>query len=123
MNYGVKIMYEMTETQLKEFDDATKQIAEEENARYEKDKKILDNIKNKVHVDVFESIKYEIKESENASNFKIVDSPIGEYQRTNEDNVKVWVDQYSVGDTGDSWAGIVSVELPNGKYLMWDYWM
>ncbi len=37
-----------------------------------------------------------------------------------EEGVKMWVDQHSAGDV---FTGTVCMELPDGKYIMWDYWM
>ena len=61
----------------------------------------------------------EIEQSEGGWDFEIVDKSIGEYEGNN--GIKVWIDQRSVGQSGDSFAGTVCVELPNKKYLMWHY--
>ncbi|MCJ7616532.1 MAG: hypothetical protein MUO43_08355 [Desulfobacterales bacterium] len=87
----------------------------------QKDSRILNRVKNWVSNDLFENIVYELAESENPSDYRIVDEPIGKPQE--EVGFIVWVNQNGGGHSGDSWAGTCCIELPNGKYLMWDYWM
>lgn len=111
----------MTEEDIKGYKEAEKRIEHEQAEQYAKDQAVLEKIKKQVSKDVFEEIEFEMEESEHYSNFRIVNEPRGTLQRT--DKIKVWVAQHSVGDTGDSWAGVVSVELPDGKYLAWDYWI
>lgn len=97
-------------------------ITKEKNEEYAKDQAVLEKVRELVSDDVFENIEYELTESENPSNYRIVDEPVGDFQDTTP--LKVWVDQNTGGGySGDSWYGTVCVELPNGKYLMWDYWM
>jgi len=100
-----------------------RQIEEEQIEQYSKDQVMLDIIRQQVAKEVFEDIKFEMEESENPSNLRIVSTPIGERVKTESNNINVFVDQHSVGESGDSWAGVVSVELSNGRYLVWDYFM
>lgn len=87
-----------------------------------KDKDILNQVKLIVSGEHFENIVLEQDESEHPSNYRIVNEPIGDLQKSDE--LDTWVDQNTGGGiSGDSWAGTVCVLLPDGRYLMWDYWM
>ena len=44
-----------------------------------------------------------------------------DFQDSTDGKIKVWVDQRSVGDSGDSFEGTVCIELPDKKYLVWSY--
>lgn len=96
-------------------------LHEDETKQYLKDQKLLEKIKDQTSFEEFDLIKGEVDLSENSSNFRIVDEPTGDLQE--QDRVKVWVDQYSVGESGDSFEGTVCMKLPDGKFVMWDYWM
>jgi hypothetical protein len=104
---------------------AEKRIEEEQIEQYAKDQSVLEDVKKQVPKGIFEEIKFEMEESEHYSNFRIVKEPIGDKQKNDNigDSLNVWVEQHSVGDTGDSWAGVVTVQFSNGKYLAWNYWM
>ncbi len=86
----------------------------------QKDKNLLYDITKFTDDTYFKDIEFELEESENTVNYKIVDEPVG--LRQNEGNYNIWVNQ-SCGETGDDYSGTVCMKLPNGKYLMWDYWM
>jgi hypothetical protein len=53
--------------------------------------------------------------------FKIVDTPLGEWQREDEDGfgsiTGVWVEQWSVGMEGDSFSGHITVKIKHGMFL------
>lgn len=59
--------------------------------------------------------------------FSIAKAPEGNKQRTgNERSVfgkikEYWVNQWSVGDSGDSFAGILFIQLKENKYLAMPY--
>ena len=114
-------MLGMTKDEEIEMAKAEKEVQKELDERYKKDQEVLDSIKQKVSPTFYKLIEQEIEESEGGFNYKIVDKPIGDFQ--NDYNIKVWVDQHAVGDSGDSWEGTVSVELPDKKYLMWNFEM
>lgn len=60
------------------------------------------------------------------SRFEIVKEPTGEEQSLSEYGrsiKKEWVEQWSVGDSGDSWNGNICVELKPNKYLKFAYSM
>ncbi len=117
-------MLGLTKEQEKEMAESERILDEERMKEFEKDKKILKSVKKQVSSKLYKEIEYEIGESEGGFNFKIVDKPNGEYQNCNDDKIKVWVDQtMNGGYSGDSFAGSVYVELPNKKYLAWDYSM
>lgn len=114
--------------------EAEKRIEEEEIEQYDKDQKILELVKEQVSEAVYKEIEFEIEESENHSNFRIVTEPIGIQQRNTNDinntltdgvnnSINLFVDQHSIGDSGDSYAGTVSIQLSDKKYLAWTYWM
>ena len=84
-----------------------------------KDTLIIRQVKSEIPKKLFKQLNYEIYESENYCNFRIIDHPIGEIQG---ERMNVWVDQH-VGICGDDYSGIVCFKLPNGKYIAWDYWM
>jgi hypothetical protein len=114
-------MFEPSEEDLKELREAQKRIEKEEIDQHSKDQEVLEAVKKQVSIEFFGFIEDEITESEHTTNYRILDEPIGDLERA--EDIKVWVDQHSVGISGDSWAGAVCVELPDGKYLAWDYWM
>lgn len=105
-----------------DYDRASLSIQREERRQSLKDSKVLNSIRNRVSQMIFEEINYELQESGNWGNFRIIDNPEGDLQNS-ESSFKVYVDQHSVGNSGDSYAGTVCIELPNGKYLIWDFWM
>ena len=53
-------------------------------------------------------------------NFSLVDEPSGEKQRENY-AIDYYIDQRSVGDSGDSFEGECYLRLANNKYLRWNY--
>lgn len=89
---------------------------------YKKDQELLDKIKKEVSNDFYKKIVEEIEETGGGWNLKIVDSP-PDIESEGYDDREVWVDQRSVGESGDSFEGEVYIKLPNGKYLRWDYEM
>ena len=91
----------------------------EELEQEQKDSRILNRVKNWTNYDIFKKILYVLDESENPRNYRITDEPAGGPQ--NEDEITVWVDICRC--SGDSWAGTCCIELPNRKYLMWDFFM
>jgi hypothetical protein len=106
-----------------DFIKAGKALDKQELAQFKKDIKILESIKDQVLPEVFADIDYELEESEHYVNLRIIDEPDGKLDRKTETGYKVYVNQSSVGDSGDSWAGTVCIELPSDKYLIWDFWM
>lgn len=112
----------LTAAERKDYDRAFLAVQKEELRQCKKDSKVLDYVKELVTAEFFEDIEYELDESDHWINLRIVDKPEGDLQKA-ESCFKVYVDQHSVGDTGDSYAGTVCIELPNKKYLIWDYWM
>lgn len=112
----------MSIAEQRDYDRAFLSIQREERKQCAKDAQILNSIKKQVSAKFFEDIKYELDESENWVNFRITDELEGDLQMS-ESCFKVYIDQHSVGDSGDSYAGTVCIELPNGKYLIWDFWM
>lgn len=87
-----------------------------------KDREVLNQVKLIATDEYFKNIELELDESEHPSNYRIVNEPVGDFQKSDE--LDTWVNQNTGGGvSGDSWAGTMCVLLPDGKYLMWDYWM
>lgn len=58
--------------------------------------------------------------------WEIVSQPVGNKQEVTEFGrsiKKEWVVQHSVGDSGDSWAGTICVQLKENKYLKFHFSM
>jgi len=84
----------------------------------------IELIKGKVFV---ESVKACIEESE-IDGFhpaELVKEPVGEYQKEdyNGSFEGIWVQQWSVGDSGDSYQGYVCIQLKEKMYLKFRYSM
>lgn len=113
----------MTKEQEEDMARAEAEIQKERDEEYARDQKVWEEVKKIVTPAFFKLIEEEIQESEGGWDFKIVDEPEGVYQDS-VDGIKVWVNQTENGGySGDSFSGTVSVELPNKKYLQWDYAM
>ena len=78
---------------------------------------ILNAIKAEKGNEWFAELKELMNESEVGGAFKIVDKPSGDEQEVSGLIECEWIDQYSVGDSGDSWEGTVTVKISEGKYL------
>jgi hypothetical protein len=78
---------------------------------------ILKAVKEEKGDEWFEELENLMEESEVGGAFKIVAKPNGEKQSSGDLIKWEWVDQYSVGDSGDSWEGTITVKISNGKYL------
>lgn len=61
---------------------------------------------------------------EYSGKFFFLRKPRGQWQEEEYDNFNgIWVDQWSVGDSGDSWNGVVCIKLKKGLWLAFDYSM
>lgn len=110
-----------------DWDEINKEIHTEELEQERKDKAVLEQVKQQVSPEIYQQIQNEIEESDHAYDFRIVDTPCGDFQDRSKEYggdefVKVWVDQYT-GYFGDDFHGTVDVLLPDGKYLRWSYQM
>ncbi len=111
----------MTKEQINDFEQAQEQMEQMEKEQYAKDTKVIRMIKKTVPKKLFKQISTEIWESDHFHNLRITDEPFGDFQGLrNAKGIKVWVDQCT-GLLGDDFSGTVCVELPDGKYLAWDY--
>lgn len=56
---------------------------------------------------------------------EIVSVPVGEFQKENYGRqIKgIYVNQWSVGDSGDSWHGTICIEIKQNKFLKFGYEM
>ena len=113
--------FEISDIEEKAMKEADERIHKDEEERQIRNQKVLNTVEEQVSKELFECIEYEISESGWTDDYKIIDEPIGGLQTSSKDELQVWIDQYSVGDSGDSWGGTVCVGLPNGKYLSWGY--
>lgn len=93
----------------------------EEEAKKEQDclkevKKILSGKKLKIFLDLLK----ELEDGVEKINFRISsDKPRGDEQ--GYDGIKCYVDQYSVGQNGDSYEGTIAINIIGEKYLFFDY--
>ena len=78
---------------------------------------ILKAIKAEKGNEWFSELEMLMEESEVCGAFKIVEEPNGEKQESSELIGDEWVDQYSVGDSGDSWEGTITVKIGDKRYL------
>ena len=84
---------------------------------------VLAVVKAMVTDDCFLDIERAMADSYNR-NFKIVDQPIGEGEDQGHCFGDIFVHQTTNGGiSGDDYAGTISIPLPNGKFLQFDYWM
>ena len=84
---------------------------------------ILKAIKEEKGDEWFEELENLMEESEVGGAFKIVSKPSGDKQSSGKLIKWEWVDQCSVGDSGDSWEGTITVKISNGKYLVMPFSM
>jgi hypothetical protein len=78
---------------------------------------ILNAIKEENGQEFYDDLEAYMQESEVCGAFKIVTEPRGEKQEEGGIIEFVWVDQRSVGDSGDSWEGTITVKISEVKYL------
>lgn len=98
--------------------DTERQEAEKQ---FNKDQEIIKEAKKHLTKKQIEYLDYSFEEFF-PSYCEIVDKPYGTYQDcNNKDCYEEWVDQRSVGDSGDSFSGEVYIKLSNGKYLKYHY--
>lgn len=98
-------------------DDYGKSMKEYHDGIVKHNEPILKAIKAEKGNEWFAELECLMEESEVGGAFKIVDEPSGEKQESSELIVDEWVDQYSVGDSGDSWEGTITVKIENKRYL------
>lgn len=111
----------MTEQDQDDYNEAVKEYQEAEDEMYKKDAAVLTEIKRHVSSEIFKTIETELKDSENHCNYRIVDTPTGSPQEE-VGNYTIWIDQ-SCGETGDNYSGTICMELPDGTFFKWSYWM
>ncbi len=84
-----------------------------------KDNAVIKEAKKHLTKKQIERFEADLKDIEFVWGCKFVDKPKGEYQRN--PFYEEWVDQKTVGDSGDSFIGEVYIKLSNGKYLEYSY--
>ena len=112
----------MSKKDIESYKEAELKINQEAEKQQEKDYAVLMKVEELVSSEFFEQICESMEESEHCINYRIVDYPTGQLQGNMADEFKEWVDQFD-GQSGDDYHGYVYIELPDGKYLAWDYWM
>ena len=99
---------------------ALKEIQKENEERLKKDNGVLNSVKQIVTKDFMKKINTEIKEMDNNYSFRIKDEPQGNKQE--DPDINKYVDQYTCGcGLGDCFHGSVYIQLPNKKWLVWNY--
>ena len=91
-----------------------------------KDAYVLNIAKGLLSKDEFDDVKLLIDDSVTTSDYSIEDEPKGEYQKNSDypDIKGYFVNQTTNGGyAGDEYAGTISVNLSNGKYLQFHYSM
>ena len=78
---------------------------------------ILNAIKEEKGQEYYDDLCEYMEESEVCGEFKIVAKPRGTKQYEGGLIEFSWVVQHSVGDSGDSFEGTVTVQISEGKYL------
>ena len=94
----------------------------EEADRAQQEAKVLAEVKGMVSEGYWMDIEEEIRESDRTAGFIITDKPCTD-DVEQSDLFKIYISQHAVGESGDSWEGDISIELPNGKYLTFGYEM
>ena len=95
----------------------------EHNRVYNRLMRVIESVKGKEFSD---SVKQCIEESEPCDWFRmeLVSEPIGDYQTEEYEAFEgIWVQQWSVGDSGDSFQGYVCIKLKDNMYLKFRYSM
>jgi len=101
------------------FVEENKKAAEEHEEQIKKDNAVIEEAKKyltKKQIEIFES---SIDDLEYISHCEFVDKPQGRDQ--SNQYYEEWVDQRSVGDSGDCFTGEVYIKLSNGKFLKYHY--
>jgi hypothetical protein len=104
------------------------EYAEVERIYYEEEKRwnsrVLKAIGNQLGKHFLDDVVECFNESEACGKLELVKKPRGEWQEEHyESFAGVWVDQWSVGDSGDSWNGYVCIKLKKGLWLKTNYSM
>ncbi len=110
----------MSEKEIEDYMEVQDEMNREKAEQYHKDVQIIRDLKQKLPKKLFHFIAVALHESENWTNLEILDMPTGINQQETKD-FGMWIDQY-VGYCGDNYSGYCYVQLPDGKYLKWDYW-
>lgn len=111
----MEIMDQETIKALKDYEDDR---AEKDRESNRIKRKILKEVKPNVTKKKYAEILEIIRESDYTYNFKIADSPKGEFQIGGN----YWCDQ-KVGYECDDYSGTVSVEVDKGRFLQFNYQM
>jgi hypothetical protein len=97
-------------------------IASELNELHAKNQVVLNQVQALVSSDAFQQIKDTLSESGYTHGYVIADQPIGEPQDDGFVLGDVYVDQTTNGgQTGDDYAGTMSIPLTAGRYFQFCY--
>ncbi len=109
----------LAEDEIKQMKQEEEDISKELDEQLEKEKKTMDYVKSIVSDAAYKQIETEISESGYTYNFRIIDKPLGIFQDSYDNLIKIWVKQSSNGD--DSYYGTVCIQLNADKFLAFDY--
>ena len=114
----------VSDSALSEFNDEIwKEIIEEENNYHLECNRWNDRILNVIGHFRGEDFKNDVVDcfqwaEATGDKFELVKEPSGGYQDDSFGKIKgIWVDQWSVGDSGDSYSGYIYIMLKRDKYL------
>lgn len=101
------------------WDEAMQGVMEYEQEIERKRNRIAKAIRNQIGEGFYKDLMDIVEEDECNGEWHLVNKPVGHFQEEYYFGCipGVWIDQYSVGDSGDSFAGTVTVKLKNGMYL------
>ena len=130
---GISVMQEIFNQSKKESKSGNREEEEEEenrqitaaeleifkanNDEWEKNQAVLSLVELIVTEEFFKIIEEEIADCDWTSNYRILPISIGSPQE------EAWrfVDQRPVGISGDSYAGVESIKIKEGRFFVWDY--
>lgn len=121
IHYKVSPHFDMCSECEKSINDA---IIEEENERYSQDMKVFCDATVGMSEEDIQTLEDYINESDSWS-YRLTDTPVTDKEEFEDEYpFKVFVKQTTNGGyTGDEFAGMISVSVPNGKFLTFNYAM
>ena len=110
----------MSAEEIIDYQESQRKVHEEQVNQHHNDVQIIRDLKKRLTKRLFRSIVTELYESENWENLRFVDKPTGTHQGEHRCFGRLWVDQYC--EYEDCYSGYCYVQLPDGRYLKWNYW-
>jgi len=103
-----------------------KSLLKEEEKQQQEDEKVLNQVRAKVTKDVFKDIECSLFFSDFTYDYKITNTPQGEFQEEDDFNTLEgqWVNQTTDGGyLGDDFAGVISIKIGDDEYFQYSYQM